>query len=320
MVRKTLVSGFVLLSAVVARGEVFSYEGDSLPLDGGWSPIVFFCDPGEWIEDGMLFHRMEFCEGYNPPVGQQVDYTRDLSEYLGTENFFAEWRVWTDGDRSEIPFVAPVAFVVFNGGSVDYHFTISNDLAKLNRDNFLPIIFVEVNPDTFHTYRLESYGSEQYIWYIDGEIVDSGKPEGDVLTHQPGVNIRAKARFVESTTIWDYIRYGDIAEDGSGDFDSADGVGLRDWRYFEECAGNSGIGVDAGPGCRWADMDWDGDVDLVDCAGFQGVFGGRCIYVSLLGKKEGASGTQLTRLTEAVLRIVRWIFGSPTSEEVGHTT
>ncbi len=113
-----------------------------------------------------------------------------------------------------------------------------------------------------------------FRWYIDGVLVSNGIAEGAFPSQNARIVWVGQSWHLPTLTKWDYIRYGDIALDGSGDFDSADGVGLRDWRYFEKCAGNSGIGVDAGPGCRWADMDGDGDVDLVDFAGFQGVFGG----------------------------------------------
>ena len=42
---------------------------------------------------------------------------------------------------------------------------------------------------------------------------------------------RSKSWFVESTTKWDYIRYGVIPEDGSGDFGSDEDVDEDD-HYF----------------------------------------------------------------------------------------
>ncbi len=69
---------------------------------------------------------------------------------------------------------------------------------------------------------------------------------------------------MDSQTQLDYIRYGVIPVDGSGDFDSDGGIDDNDQFFFEECLDNSGENVDAGPGCRWADFDGDTDVDCDD--------------------------------------------------------
>jgi hypothetical protein len=147
---------------------------------------------------------------------------------------------------------------------------ISRDLAKLNRDNELPIIFVEVAPNAMHTYRLELSSDQLYVWYIDGEIVDSGVPEGIFPSFNPNVNMRGKAWNLPSTTWWDYIRFGRMPDDGSGDFDSDGDLDDADLYFVQECAGMPGD--DAGPGCRFADFDGDSDVDLVDLAQFQAGF------------------------------------------------
>ncbi len=63
--------------------------------------------------------------------------------------------------------------------------------------------------------------------------------------------------------------------DGSGDYDSDAEVASDDFYFFHECLSNRRPGInggpaqDAGPGCRFADFDFDDDVDLLDVAEFQ---------------------------------------------------
>ena len=53
-----------------------------------------------------------------------------------------------------------------------------------------------------------------------------------------------------------------------------------DYYFVEDCLTKDGPGIfsgpdnDAGPGCRFADCDGDGDVDLRDIAAFQNAFTG----------------------------------------------
>ncbi len=51
----------------------------------------------------------------------------------------------------------------------------------------------------------------------------------------------------------------------------------------------------------------------------EGVWGVNVFMLRCWEKKKVRPGRTPTRLIGAVLRNVRWIFGSPTSEEVGHT-
>ncbi|MCH8880777.1 MAG: hypothetical protein IID34_12965, partial [Planctomycetes bacterium] len=171
----------------------------------------------------------------------------------------------TDADQSEIPWGGCGRLSAWSNGPVNYVFFIASDLVKLNRDNTLPIIFVEIEPGIPHTYRLELYGADLYVWYIDGEVVDSGLPEGAYPSFNPNMNFGAKASWLPNTTQWDYIRYGTIASASSGDFDSDEEVDFYDFYFFQEC-----LLPPAGfwPGCAWADMDADGDTDCDDWALF----------------------------------------------------
>ena len=80
--------------------------------------------------------------------------------------------------------------------------------------------------------------------------------------------------YLDNTTQWDYIRFGVIPVEGSGDFDSDGDLDLTDWYFFEECLTNGGPDTEAGPGCLWADIDQDGDVDFGDLGLVQLAFTG----------------------------------------------
>jgi len=257
----------VLLAAATARGGVFSYESGSLPLESGWQLLSEFCNPQEWLLDGCLFHHVDSCPGVPAPGGQQIGYTRSLADFDGETQFFVEWRVMTDGPKSEFTGVSPASVSAWSFGDVNYLFVIARDQAKLNRDNFLPIVFVDIEPDVPHTYRLELYGDAVYIWFIDGQVVDSGVPEGPYPSFFPAMNWRTKSWLFPNTTQWDYIRYGTIPQPGSGDFDSNGLVDQTDVYFFLDCL----LGPDAaGPGCRWADMNNDGAADGADISLFVG--------------------------------------------------
>ena len=69
------------------------------------------------------------------------------------------------------------------------------------------------------------------------------------------MNMHVRAVHGASTTTWDYFRWGDIPEDGGGDFDSDGFIDQRDYFFFHDCFARRGPGSDDGPGCRFADMD-----------------------------------------------------------------
>lgn len=153
-----------------------------------------------------------------------------------------------------------------------YHFTTAGDRARFIRDSFAVTVFVHIEPTVPHTYRLELFGPDAYFVYVDGRIIDSGVPSGQYPNDENDVMARrAQPWFLPNTTRWDYVRLGTLPEDGSGDFDSSSTIDLRDFLYFAECVAErgNGPGIDADPGCRWADMDADGDVDFAGFAVFQ---------------------------------------------------
>jgi hypothetical protein len=256
-------------SVQVASAQIVFFEADTeFPEELGWERITY-CTPERGIEDGAFWQEVQIGECERPPNGDRDAYRKFVSDMIGLDPFFFEWRVETDGDQSEIVGVAPVVFAAGSFGSVQYHFTISRDLVRFNRDIFEPLLFFDIDPDVPHTYRVELYGDETYIVFIDGVVVDSGVPAGSYPSAVPQVVWQLRSHFLDSTAQWDYIRFGQMPADGSVDFDSNGSVELFDFRYFAECRSNSGPGVDAGPGCRWADTDADTDVDAQDFAQFQ---------------------------------------------------
>ncbi len=261
---------FVLMAAVSARGQVVSYEAISFPDEAAppWVRIDF-CTPTRSLVNGVLVIDVEIGECGPPPGGDSDAYRRELDEFVGANTFFVEFRVRTDGDRSEIIGQSPFALAASSQGPVAYNWTIARDQVKLVRDVLLPILFLDMAPDDFHTFRLELRDTTSYIWFIDGVEVDSGVPEGAYPFGNPFLVWQASANELNSQTEIDYVRYGVIPVDGSGDFDSDGAVDENDQFFFEECLDNSGENVDAGPGCRWADFDQDSDVDCDDWDAFE---------------------------------------------------
>ena len=166
-----------LALAATAHGDVFSYECASFPEEQGWEVLSQYCEPDTWLDNGWYFQHVEpGCGG--PPGGAEDGYTRSFEDFAGEDEFFIEWRVQTDGDRSEIDGVAPASLSAAGFAGILYHFTIAADQVRFLRDARFPIVWVDIEPDSPHTYRLELFGEDLYIWYIDGKVVDSGTPEG----------------------------------------------------------------------------------------------------------------------------------------------
>jgi len=164
-----------------------------------------------------------------------------------------------------------------NDAGVLYHLTVARDLVKFISHFDLPGRFIEIEPGVPHSYRLELY-PDWYAFYIDASVIDEGVPDGPFPAYNPRVSWRGRSWYLPCTNAWDYIRYGVIPVDGSGDFDSDQAVTLDDFYFFHECLTNDRPGIHggpdlaSGPGCRFADFDSDSDTDLADFAAFQNAF------------------------------------------------
>jgi len=260
-------------SAGAALAQVLTYEGDSVfPEDANpsWERVGTF-DATRWLSDGMLWIDVDLGVWAPPPGGEQDAYRREIPEFQGVA-FFVEWRCRSNAPNSEIQGTGGSVINSAGSGGVSFHFTITEDMVRFWRSNFLPILYFTISPDRLHTYRVETIGAESYKAFLDGELVDSGTPPAAFPNPSARIIWGAKMWNTPSINEWDYVRYGRIPQDGSGDFDSDGGVGLEDYYFFAECLGNTGPALDAGPGCRFADIDADTDVDLADFAAFQTAF------------------------------------------------
>ncbi len=272
MIRTLSLLLLVLGAVAPVLADVVSYEGASYPENEvyGWERITY-CTPQRWLDDGKLFHAVEIGECDPPPGGDMDAYTRSVGAFDGVPAFFAEFRCQTSGDASEFVGRAPAAFDLWSYGPVGYHFTVAKDSAKLT-DNDLVTTYADIAAGIPHTFRIEIFGGDWFAWYVDGVVAASGVPTAPYPAYDPGINWVASAYYLDTTTWLDYIRYGDIPADASGDFDSSGVIDGEDFYFFGEYF--SGEGVDAGPGARWADFDGDTDVDCADWDAFQaGWFG-----------------------------------------------
>lgn len=261
--RTALSAFFVLLAPAFARAEVHTYECAAMPTNVGWSVGLNWCNPDEWVEDGQFFQYVQFCPGFDPPQGQQSSYTYPLVDFVGAQAFWMEAVVVTDGDSSELIYVAPVSLLIGNN-SVNYQFVVSDDRVRFLRD--ATAIYFDITPRVPHTYRVEVLGDELYVVWIDGDVVDTGPPEADQFTHpvlasDSEVWFRTKAKLVESTTVWSYIRWGQLQPQGSLDFAMDSAIDYADFPYIHEC-----LTTPAGSwaGCAWADGNFDGQVTCDD--------------------------------------------------------
>ncbi|MCZ6652581.1 MAG: hypothetical protein O7D91_06075 [Planctomycetota bacterium] len=257
-------AGLVLVLAVASPADVYLYEASVPPVDAGWQLFQNWCGAQEWIKDGDLYHHVELC----PPWinGQMLDYFHAIEEVSTTGEWFAEWRMVTDGISEEIPAVAPASVVVWDVNALLYHFTIADDRVRFLRGSGLPTVYFDFEPG-IHTFRLELYGAdldEIYLFFMDGQLLSSGVPDGPLFNPVSGnaqVNLGTAAALVPSTTIWSHVRWGELQVDGGADFTADGEVDFDDLPYFHEC-----LTTEAGgwPGCAWTDMDFDGDVDCTD--------------------------------------------------------
>jgi hypothetical protein len=249
----------VFLVAGVANAQVATYEGDVFPEVEHWLRVGT-SDADRTIVDGSLVIAVDLGVWEPLPGGEQDFYKRWISEFEGAP-FFVEWRCMSDAPRSEILGVGGSFINATGSVPPSYHFTITQDQVRLWRDNFIPMIYVDLEPGVFHTYRVEAYGGVLYVLYIDGIEIDSGVPEGVFPNADARIIWGASMWNTPSTNHWDYVRYGTIPQAGSGDYDSDGDVDSDDLYFFQDCL----LGPDAaGPGCQWADMNADGTADAKD--------------------------------------------------------
>ncbi|UCC30491.1 MAG: hypothetical protein JSU86_20120 [Phycisphaerales bacterium] len=268
-----------VFSVVVWSAFASSYEGQAFPEQIGWTRQGSGTAL-RTVGEGWLIQEIR--GWYDPPVmngGDHDSYLRHISEYEGGA-FFAEWRMMSDAPAGEVDHHNGAALMVMVGGPVTYHFNMANGLARLIRGYQFPGLYFLIEPEVPHTYRLEVFGGDWFELWIDGTLAAADVPEDVFPTADALMSFGGTYYMSGHTTRWDYVRYGRIPVDGSGDYDSDEDVDGRDFYFFHECLSNArpgingGPGNDAGPGCRFADFDSDNDVDLHDTATFQRTFTG----------------------------------------------
>jgi hypothetical protein len=273
---QTLVKILILAMTILVYGthptalaQVVVYEGIDLPeSDAQWERIIA-CNPERFLEGGWLVQRVEVGECAPPPGGDYDAYMRWIPSFVGTESFFLEFRMITDGPVSEFNGQAPFALSAGSLGPVHYGLTISRDRVKLFRDAGLPVLFFDVEPSVPHIHRLEMLGVGSFEYFIDGASVEKGVPEGAYPSNSPLMVWQARAFEVNSTSWLDYLRFGRIPSPATGDFDSNGAADSFDELYFSECLDRSAAGEPAEPSCAWADFDSDNDVDCADWKAFK---------------------------------------------------
>jgi hypothetical protein len=195
---------------------VVSYDGTSLPDHDGWyrNDDLFLAE--SWVENGWLIQYADVVDFGGLPVNQDDIYGRSIAEFAGADEFFIEWRMVTDGPREGIAHVSPAALALAGRMGITYHCTIAEDQAALRRDTLYPIVFADIEPGVPHTFRFEVFGDRFYSFLIDGEVIDSGTPEGFYPTSDSFVVFGARAADEPITAAWDYIKFGHMPEPASG--------------------------------------------------------------------------------------------------------
>lgn len=274
-----MVTFLALLSLQFANGDMVPTEFNSLPAAEGWTPSNSIGELTTWVENGSYFQDFMHNCPHSNVCGTEA-FTRSVQEFNKRSAWFYEYRLSATGPRTDIPGGGPTVLAAANSFGVGYNASVSRDQVKFFRDVHVPVLFFDLEPDVPHTIRLELENTPPatYVWYIDGVLVDVGLAVGPFPVRDSRITWQGRSWHAPTFNQWDYIRFGDIPADASGDFDSNEAVELFDYYYFHECLTNERIGInggpgnDSGPGCRWADFDADADVDLLDLAAFQNLF------------------------------------------------
>ena len=277
----TCLVALATLAVETAHAQLFLpenvYEGNVLPEQQHWQLQPPGPAEGELrVEDGWFIQTVR--DDGQGTSGEYNFHRKELDEFVGTGSFFVEWRAITDNPAWLIDArQAPAGLSLAGQAGVLYRTVLTESASELLRDVLLPRVVVPVTVNEPHIYRVELYPDE-YIWYVDGIVADSGTPEGPYPDQNGFLVWGAGREHVDATTAWDYVRYGEIPPDGSGDWDNNGYSDSVDGYFVRDCLDKDGPGIfggpdqNAGPGCSFADFDGDADVDLFDLAEFQNIF------------------------------------------------
>ena len=263
----------VLAVAISARGDVFSSEFRALPTEEGWELVAPACGVSAAIENGHYVQRLDPQGCPAPPDGAQETYARSTGSFHGAAGQFVEFRVWTSGDGSGVCNQGPIQVKLSLFGGAYWWIDVTSNSAAFRFATVYPSLPFFFPPGAAHTVRLElewplDLAQPIFRFFVDDVFLLNGSVGSSwndfTLLEWSGTSCQTP---IENR--WGYIRYGDIPIDGSGDFDSDGLIDQRDYFFFHDCFARRGPGQGDGPGCRFADMDGDTDVDLRDFADFQ---------------------------------------------------
>jgi len=246
----------------IALGQVVSTEFNGAPeTEQAWTRD-FFCTPLRFSDNGTYVEVLEVGECKPPPVGDAEEFVLAASSFNGTSRWFVEFEVLATAGSQAIPGGAPAAMGTGNNFGLNYTATVASDQVKIFRDPAAGTLFIDVTPDIPHVVRLElSNGpASTFRWYVDRALVDEGDAEGPFPADDARVVWVGRAWMIPTVNRWSYFRYGVPAADASGDWDTDGQINSADVFYVQECFGRP----DGDPGCTWADMDSDNDVDCDD--------------------------------------------------------
>lgn len=257
---------FAIMLGGSSIAQSVSYEATSVfPENAGWVHLreVFYADRS--LQNGWLVQVAELVNNGKALEGERDAYYREFGDQAGISDWFLQFRVVTDSPPLYQD-VGPAAIATGGFSGVLYHFVIGNNQIRFLRDVALPYVYLDIEPEIAHTYRLELRPSV-YTLYVDSQIVDAGIPEGPYPVPSSSITFRGKASTGVNTTRWDYVRFGIIPPDHSGDFDSNGIVDFNDLYFFVDCLLAPAYDA-AGPGCKWADMNADGVANGADVSAF----------------------------------------------------
>jgi hypothetical protein len=263
-----LVGAAVAVFCVCASGVAFlkTYDADFFPENFLLFDRTVYGTPERRLENGWLILTVE--------EGDKDTYRYDLGG-IGSlvGRFFVEWRAVTDYPEWLIHEWQVPAVVSAAGNGPFYHVVMTKSAAALTHFDLTRTI-VPITASQPHTHRIEVF-ADQYLWYIDGVVVNSGVPVGPYPDPNAFITWGIDGyKGMANTTAFDYIRLGEIPQPASGDYDSNLEISSPDYRFVHDCLAKAGPDLSAGPyentgpGCAFTDFDFDLDVDLFDFAEF----------------------------------------------------
>jgi hypothetical protein len=177
-----------------AHAQVVTYEANDFPEQFGWERRNNW--PDRMVENGWFIQtfREEGQDFYRYDIG-------GISGLVG--RFFVEWRAMSNYPEWLIyEWQTPAALSSAGRAASLYHVVMTESAAVLLRDVSIPRVIVPISVGEPHTYRVEVYADE-YIWYTDGAVEDSGVPEGPYPDLNAFVIWGSRRNGVEgATTAW----------------------------------------------------------------------------------------------------------------------